>query len=382
MIIDIYHNIRWSRYKARVFSALHRQGIATGVDIRFTQIADTSDDRTTLSGVELGFHQYPHQLLFPGSYDLVPKWKLASTLFSHVMRAESDLVLIPGYDQLEYWSMLAAAILTNKKRGVFCDSTLLDRKQLWIKSIFKRLFFHFCDIFFGYGIRSRELLMHYGANPNFIFQRCQAAALPDAYDINNVRELRLRSAPSSNAPRFLYVGRLSQEKGIETLIYAFAKVYIEIRNANLVLVGGGPLMNKLKSLAFSLGIETAVEFAGSANQETLASYYTHATCLILPSYSEPWGLVVNEALHYGCPVVVSDRCGCVPELVHDSVTGYTFRAGDENDLSDKLLRLVDEFTDLTQVTNRCLDVISIYTPDAAAEQILNGCRHILSPNFT
>jgi len=382
MRIDIYHNIRWSRYKARVFSALYRKAIATKIDIRFTQIADTIENRTALSNVELGYHQYPHKLLFPGSYDQIPKWKLIAILFFNVIHSKADLVLIPGYDLPEYWSMLAAAILSGKKRGVFCDSTLLDRKQLLIKRIFKRFFFYWCDIFFGYGIRSRELLMYYGVKSERIFQRCQAAALPDEYDTINVRESRLRCASFANAHQFLYVGRLSQEKGIDTLLYAFAKVHLQIPTSKLILVGSGPQLDELRSLALSLGLDMAVEFAGSTNQEKLATHYLCASCLVLPSYSEPWGLVVNEALHYGCPVVVSDRCGCVPELVQNNLTGYTFKAGDANDLSSKLLRLVTEFTDLEQVTDRCLEAISLYTPDAAAEQILNGCQHILSSNFS
>lgn len=382
MIVDIYHNIRWSRYKARVFSALYKKSIATELDIRITHIADTIENRAALSKVELIYHQYPHKLLFPGYYDRIPKWKLTAILFLNVRRSKADLVLIPGYDLPEYWSMLAAAILSGKKRGVFCDSTLLDRKQLLFKGIFKRLFFYWCDIFFGYGKRSRELLMHYGVKSERIFQRYQSAALPDWYDTTNVRESRLRYVYLASAHQFIYVGRLSNEKGIDILLHAFAKVHLMLPTSKLILVGSGPQLDKLKSLALSLGLDMSVEFAGSANQEQLATHYLCASCLVLPSYSEPWGLVVNEALHYGCPVVVSDRCGCVPELVQDNVTGYTFKAGDSNDLSSKLLRLVTEFTDLEEVTDRCLEVISLYTPDAAAEQILNGCRHALSPNFT
>lgn len=377
MKIDLYHNIRWSRYKARVFSAMHRQIGGSDVDVRFFQIADTSGQRSGLSGVELEFHQYPHELLFPGSYDDVPRGRLIRTLFAKVLASDADLVLIPGYDRPEYWGMLLAAVVSGKRRAVFCDSTLRDRSQSVLKGIFKRIFFKLCDGYFSYGQRSRELLRHYGASPSRIYQRCQAAALEDTYSEATARATRVQLAPSHDAPRYLYVGRFSEEKSLSCLLRAFGSVLTASPRARLVLVGAGPEADALKMQAGSLGIAAAVEFAGAMGPDALAHHYASATCMVLPSRSEPWGLVVNEALHYGCPVVVSENCGCVPELVHEGITGYVFRTDDAEDLADKLTRLPKVFRDAEKVADDCLNAIRTYIPERAASEILRGSRNIL-----
>lgn len=372
MKIDLFHNIRWSRYKARVFSALHRLAKEGDDDYRFFQIADTDSQRTSLSGVELRYHQYPHELLFPGSYSDVPKLKLATTVFFKVLRSDARLVLIPGFDKMEYWAMLFAAIFSGKRRATFCDSTLHDRPQPLIKGLFKRLFFRLCDGVFCYGQRAREYLLYYGAKIERIHQRCQAAALPDDYSVATARAARLRLAPPRDEPRFLYVGRLSSEKSLDVLLRAFAQVRATSPASRLILVGGGPQTTALKALTTELGQADAVEFAGGMDQDALAQQYGQATCLVLPSRSEPWGLVVNESLHYGCPVVVSDHCGCVPELVLNDLSGHVFATGDVADLADKLRLTADESADVELVADRCLTVISSYTPERTARQIMAG----------
>jgi glycosyltransferase involved in cell wall biosynthesis len=378
MRLDLYHNIRWSRYKATVFSALHTLSQSAGVNLRITQIADTSSERLSLSDVDLSYHNYPHTLLFAGSYQSIPKWKLMSTLFNRVWHSDADLILLPGFSSPEHWLMLLAAVLRRKKRATFCDSTLLDRPQSKVKGLLKRFFFSACQGVFCYGQRARQYLLHYGVPESRIHLRCQAAALPADYSPAKALEDRLQCSPPTQAPRFVYVGRLSPEKGLDALIAAFAGFRLASPQARLVIIGGGPLRQSLEQQALDLGLGDAVDFAGSMGQEALAEQYLKATCLVLPSRSEPWGLVVNEALHYGCPVVVSDHCGCVPELVIDGITGYRFETGNPDDLRVKLKKVVDELGDVKVTAERCLDLISHYRPDAAAQQMLEGCKKVLS----
>jgi glycosyltransferase involved in cell wall biosynthesis len=99
--------------------------------------------------------------------------------------------------------------------------------------------------------------------------------------------------------------------------------------------------------------------------------------LVLPSHSEPWGLVVNESLSYGCPVVVSNVCGCVPDLVIDGVTGYSFEVGNVGALAAAMLLTADMSADRVGVANRCLEVIAGFTPERAASQILDGCTRMI-----
>ncbi|MFQ1866445.1 glycosyltransferase [Aeromonas veronii] len=177
---------------------------------------------------------------------------------------------------------------------------------------------------------------------------------------------------------FLYVGRLSQEKSLDILLMAFQKLLSGGVNANLVLVGNGPLLADLQAQARELGIENSVNFAGSADLEKLTGYYLAATCLILPSRSEPWGLVVNEALSYGCPAIVSNNCGCVVDLISDGETGYKFVTDDVSDLKEKMELVLSTLVDRKLTAEKCIEMISKFTPDVAAQQILDGCKRLIS----
>lgn len=377
--VDIFHNILWSKYKGGVFSAIHRLAADHGARASFVQIAETEGDRVALGGVDMNYHQYPFELLFKGAYHDTPLRARVVALVRKAWTTEAELVVLPGYERPEYWAMLAVLVLRRKPRAVFCDSTAFDRPRTALKGLAKRLFFMACDGFFGYGIRSREYLMSYGVPAKRIFFRCQAAAQPLDYTEEKALATRLSLGPTdANRPHFVYVGRLSPEKGLDTLLLAMKAILTVLPNATLSLVGAGPMKEELNGMVKALGLVNEVHLLGSMGVEAIAEQYARATALVLPSTSEPWGLVVNEALSTGCPVVVSDRCGCVPELVVEGETGYSFQAGDVAQLQTRLLQIAKEMAVVEEVAPRCIAHMRSYSPMQAAAQILEGSRAILN----
>ena len=377
-LVDIYHNILWSKYKGGVFSCLNDLSLNKDIDLHFYQIAETSAERIGLSAVDLTYHRYPYTLLFDGDYDSIPTLKLCYTLFNQTFFSKADLVLLPGYHYLEYWFMLLACIITGKKRAVFVDSTRNDRPVSNFKDAFKRIFFSLNHGFFCYGQRSKEYLISLGAPAAKIIFRCQASALPHNYDLEDTIRNRTQRNSMRIAPSYLYVGRLSPEKGLDTLIYAFQRIFQTTPTATLTMVGSGPSRPELEALIASLGITDAVRFTGGLDINQLPDYYLNASCMVLPSRSEPWGLVANEALSYGCPIIISDRCGCAPDLVIDGKTGYVFKTDDVEDLYQKMRLTQDKLANTTTAANNCIKVIQNFTPAKAASQIMDGCQAILS----
>jgi glycosyltransferase involved in cell wall biosynthesis len=265
-------------------------------------------------------------------------------------------------------------ILLRRKRAVFCDSTTIDRPKTAWREFAKRWFFGWCNGFFCYGIRSKEYLMSYGVSESKIAYRCQAAALPRGYSTAKVlAHYESNWTGRVDEPHFLYVGRLSSEKGLEDLFAAFCAVYKSYPKARLDLVGSGPLAEQLKSRVAALGMDDAIAFLGSKSLDDIAELFMKCTALVLPSHSEPWGLVVNESLSYGCPVVVSSACGCVPDLAIDGRTGYSFEVGDVDSLSRALRSVMQFSSDRLTVARNCLEVIANFTPERASAQILDGC---------
>lgn len=374
--VTIFHNVVWSRHKGAVFSALYTLSASGAIRYSMVQIAETETDRIGFSDVDYSYHRYPMHKLFDGCYEDVPAWKMIARLTREVLKTKAELVVLPGYHRPEYWAMLAACVVTRKRRAVFCDSTAFDRPRRLLTSIPKRIFFSLCDGYFGFGERSREYLMSLGAKRERIFVPCQAAALPQSFSPERALHERL-SARRLGRPVLLYVGRLSEEKAVDTLLDAFARAREIVPEATLRIVGTGGLYDRLASRVAALALDGAVRFVGSLQDEPLSREYFGATCLVLPSHSEPWGLVVNEALNHGCPAVVSDRCGCVPELVVEGETGLSFPAGDVDALTRTLIAAIGCFDDAERTAHACMSRIARFDPRSAALNIERGCVAML-----
>ncbi|MDB5694870.1 MAG: glycosyltransferase family 1 protein [Sphingomonas bacterium] len=371
MKIDIWHNVLWSRYKGRVFSALHRKAQASGDLVHFVQMAETDGNRVGLGAVDLDYHRYPFELLYRGALNAIPRWRSVPYFFWRGLTGRADFTIIAGYASAQDWAQLLGLVLQGRPRGVFCDSTLGESRPGRLRAGLKRFFFRRCDLIFCYGERAQAMALHFGARPEALVTRCQAAALPDDYNAAVIPELRAHLR--SPSPSFLYVGRLAPEKNLSRLLSAFARFVVEQPSARLRLVGAGPLQLQLVREAEALGITDRLAFVGGLDQHALADEYLAATALILPSLREPWGLVVNEALAYGCPVLVSDRCGCLPELVRPGLSGLAFDPLNEAALRDGMAALAGE--DSPSAVS-CLSVITPFTPDAAAADILDAIHRL------
>ena len=134
-----------------------------------------------------------------------------------------------------------------------------------------------------------------------------------------------RRATIPNAPlRFIYVGRLIDVKNVSLLIDVFN------RNGKLLtIVGKGNLEDRLKAMA-----QPNITFTGFINNEQLGEVYQRHDVFILPSKYEPWGLVVEEAIYWGLPVIVSDKVGSSIDIVQNLGTGRIFKSGDPDALAE------------------------------------------------
>ena len=106
---------------------------------------------------------------------------------------------------------------------------------------------------------------------------------------------------------------------------------------DLVALGDGPLRETLKSKLSTLNLNEHVHLPGFEPYDELPVYYALAKAFVHASTTEQWGLVVNEAIASGLPVIVSDRCGCVPELINGN--GFTFDPTNEHELTARLLEM-------------------------------------------
>jgi glycosyltransferase involved in cell wall biosynthesis len=162
-------------------------------------------------------------------------------------------------------------------------------------------------------------------------------------------------------PLVIYVGRFVAEKGIDVLLRAWRSV----TSATLVLVGDGPLAEQAARVP-------AVRVLGVLPRAALAAAYASAACAVLPSiptprFREPWGLVCNEAMHQGRPVIVSDAVGAAAGgLVRDGVNGLVVPAGDADALAGAIGSLLADSTLREPLGAAAQEAVAPYTPDAMA----------------
>ena len=190
------------------------------------------------------------------------------------------------------------------------------------------------------GMANREYFLQHGVASNKLF------FAPHSIDVERFANARVIHAQAALKLReqlgliqsdrlALFVGKLEWQKDPHTLLAAFSQ--LEDQRFHLLIVGDGALEPKLKASA-----PPRTHFLGFQNQLAMPSVYAAAEVLLLPSVSETWGLVINEALAAGTPVIVSDQVGCHFDLVENGESGFVVPAGDSQALAVALERVLSD----------------------------------------
>jgi glycosyltransferase involved in cell wall biosynthesis len=313
---------------------------------------------------------------FPGeTVEQIDSRALAERVTHWLNDSNPQTVVIAGY----YYPAMRAAARWARRHGrasIFVgDSQWVDRHRIvpreWVKAWWVRRHY---DAAFVPGERTAAYLTRmafprdriwtgYYVVDNQAFAAGAAAARAEEPDLR----VRLGLPPRY----FLFVGRFAKEKNLLSLLEAYARYRTAVgrRAWGLVLVGGGPLETELRARAQEL---RDVVFACFQQMDTLPAYYGLASCLVLPSVSEPWGLVVNEAMAAGLPVLASHRCGSVPELLRPGVNGYVCDPFDLDGMARLMGVLSSDAVDVNEMGEASRQIVSLYTPEIWA-QTLGDC---------
>jgi glycosyltransferase involved in cell wall biosynthesis len=200
------------------------------------------------------------------------------------------------------------------------------------------------DGFLSYGIKSNDYLYRFGISKHRIYSFLNAF---DRSKFNSNEVEKTISTPNDNY--LLFVGRLSEEKNLESLLELGRKFKTDGFDCTIKIVGDGPEFNQLYQSITTEELPIVLE--GAKNWNQLHTIYKTALAFILPSLNETWGMVANEALEMGIPVICSDVCGCADDLVINDFNGlvltdfnFTNSANDStyDKIKDYLSRIMDE----------------------------------------
>lgn len=149
----------------------------------------------------------------------------------------------------------------------------------------------------------------------------------------------------------------------------------------MLFVGGGPEKDNLEQLAADSGIAGKVIFAGGFPWYQVPGWLAQSDVLVLPSKSEPWGLVVNEAMVCGLPVIVSETCGCADDLVRDGVNGFTFDHMQQADLEKHLTWFVQNPDRIAGMGQESLKLIAPFASGPVAAQMAEAYRELAAKRW-
>ncbi len=354
-------------YRIPVFNALARHD---GIDLHVVFLAENDpglrDWRVYKEEIRFSYEVLPSLRQRLGSYNILLNRGVKIAL----QRAGPDVIVCGGYNYPASWQALRWASKNKVPFILWVESTDRDfRSRNPLIGFLKRKFMRRCNAFVVPGKSSLEYVRNHGAREQDIF------TAPNAVDIElfsgkamvlREDDARLRQALQLPPRFFLFVGRLVREKGVFDLISAYGRLSAELRSAvSLVFVGEGAAHAELVRRASRVN-PGEVQFAGFVHRDQLAGYYALAETFVFPSHSDPWGLVVNEAMACGLPVIASDAAGCAADLVQDQGNGRIVRRGDVAQLASALEELGQDPGLREKMGNYSRERILRYSPEACA----------------
>lgn len=294
-----------------------------------------------------------------------------------VVSGRYDVVWAHGYAYPTTWLTLMSARARRKQVAIREEQTLLHPRPAAIR-LLKELALH--PLFsaawgFYIGEANRRYLRRYGVP--------ERRLVPARYCVDNdaLQNAAQDLAPHRSAlrrdlgigddrPVILFVGKLIEKKQPLRLLDAYAPLE---EDAWLVFVGDGPLRTELERQIAERGLER-VRLTGFLNQTEIPRAYVAADVFTLPSaFDETWGLVVNDALNFSLPVVVTDKVGCAEDLVRHESNGFVVRHDDTTSLQRALAALVRDPELRRRFGARGRELVETYSVAACADGIVRGC---------
>lgn len=288
-------------------------------------------------------------------------------------RLKPDAVLLPGYALPAARAGLEWCRRHNVASIIMSDSKEDDAPRVWWREKIKGRLVRRFDAGLVAGDIHKEYLVKLGMNPAAIFP---------GYDVVGNKEfhpLRIRHlAKPIERPYFLAINRFVCKKNLLFLIRAYADYRRRITNAetwDLVLCGEGKLRAQIENIIIENRTAHVVHLPGFLEQDDLLPYFAHAKYFVHASLQEQWGLVVNEAMAAGLPVLVSKTCGCFADLVVEGVNGFGFDPTDETELVDLMLRVSSDEAKLTQMGEASLAHIQKFSPEYFADNLIQTVEY-------
>lgn len=330
---------------------------------------------------------YNHRFLVPddcsndpsGGFNAIRYDRLRDT-FNEL---KPDAIMVFGWLYRGYWQVAQMAYKLGVPYIMRGESNLLNQAnsiKWWLKDMTVGRLIRRATACLAIGERNTALYKKHGVDKKRISkalyfvdnQYFREQALARANDANRWRD---EHGFSQSDVLFLFMGKLIEKKHPDHLIKAWHALPEQSKaKSGLVIVGSGAQESYLKKLASS---DSRIVFTGFLNRNDLPLAYSITNALVLPSdEGETWGLVVNEAMASGKPVIASNRVGSVPDLIIEGDTGFSYPFSEIKELTDKMQTLINQPELIEGMGNLANEHIAIATAASAADAVVELYQQI------
>jgi glycosyltransferase involved in cell wall biosynthesis len=260
---------------------------------------------------------FTYDLLTPIQIEKRNKWQSLKKLYFILKQYDYKKIIYGGYSDIE--ERIFMFLTPKAKNCMQFESSILESKVTGVVAIIKKIFFNRFSVALPSGELQTAVFKALGYRGEIIETKGVGI-------FNKKVEIETKLFVKNVEPNYIYVGRLIEIKNLRFLIEVFNTL-----NKPLTIVGSGVLDTDLKQIANS-----NIKFTGFVDNNEIHKFYESNDVFVLPSFSEPWGLVVEEAIYNGLPVLVSDSVGCQEEMVIKPKTGIVFSSSDQNSLIEAI----------------------------------------------
>lgn len=183
---------------------------------------------------------------------------------------------------------------------------------------------------------------------------------------------RFKEKKEMNFTTIVCVARLVPIKNIDYLLRAWNIIEQRRPDYKLVIIGDGPEFVSLNELTLKLGLKT-VFFLGAVNNRDIPTYFNNSVAFVLPSLSESWGLVVNEAMAAGLPILISNKINASNALLQEGVNGFSFEPSDIENIAEKISQFIElNLIDKIKMSDSSLEIINRMNYENMGDELLNA----------
>jgi glycosyltransferase involved in cell wall biosynthesis len=370
MRILIIHNQYWAHYKSKLFFEIYEELKRSVPESHFevVHIAMYEASRKGMKDPAKFQYDYPNSVLFNKAVEEVGFKEKLIALFRTFNQQKPTVLNVTGYFDPAQVLLMLYARLKGVKVVLSSESSTMDHERSRLKEGIKKGIVSLAHKFFCFGTSSTNYLKSLGVLDANI--PVQNAAVVDEEVIYNEY---VQSKTPTQAPtrKFIYVGRLASEKNLTMLVRAFVAATSDLpagKDWELMFVGDGPEAHALKALTQPY---PQITFTGGMPWYEVPRYLAKCDVFVLPSKSEPWGLVVNEAMVCEMPVIVSASCGCAEDLVQDSKNGFIFDPNRESELENALRYFINNPDQISKMGQVSKTLITPFSSKNVAVEMIN-----------